>query len=114
MKRTPLRRKTPLKAKTGLKKQARLNPVSRKRQKQLDQYRRQINDEPEVQACALCHMMESIQNMQRHHKRGREGEQLLKEWVWVHPGCHEWIENNRSEAKEKGLLLDRTQRDDTD
>ena len=109
MKRTELRRKTPLKAKTGLKKQARLNPVSRKRQKQLDQYHAQVLDEDPVQPCALCHMMAPIKEMQRHHKRGREGEQLLKEWVWVHPGCHEWIENNRKEAREKGLLLDRCQ-----
>lgn len=44
-----------------------------------------------------------------HHKKGRIGELLLNIlfWLGVCHACHEWIENNREEAMEKGFSIKR-------
>lgn len=44
-----------------------------------------------------------------HHKKGRIGELLLDilYWLGVCHACHEWIENNRTEALEKGFSIKR-------
>jgi hypothetical protein len=44
-----------------------------------------------------------------HHKKGRIGELLLNILLWlgVCHACHEWIENNREEAMEKGFSIKR-------
>lgn len=46
---------------------------------------------------------------QIHHKKGRIGELLLNIlfWLGVCHACHEWIENNREEAMEKGFSIKR-------
>lgn len=46
-----------------------------------------------------------------HHKQGRIGSLLLdtSKWLSVCRSCHDWIENNPKEAKEKGFSLSRNQ-----
>lgn len=49
---------------------------------------------------------------QCHHRAGRDGEFLLMEKFWL-PVCqagHDWIENNRDEAKKRGWLLNRSRK----
>lgn len=46
---------------------------------------------------------------QIHHKKGKIGGLLLNIlfWLGVCHACHEWIENNREEAMEKGFSIKR-------
>lgn len=44
-----------------------------------------------------------------HHKEGRIGELLLDDtkWLALCRSCHEWVEHNPEEAKEKGFSIKR-------
>lgn len=78
-----------------------------KRQDQLySQMRKKfLSDNP---LCQCCQPGCSTYSTQVHHKKGR-GIWLLitKFWLAVCANCHEWIEKNPAEAKEKGFSLNR-------
>lgn len=83
---------------------------SEKRAKQEREYIKEnkiyLEEHPYCEAKVQCHGMLSSQV---HHKKGRIGDLLLNKefWLPVCGQCHDWIENNPLEAKEKGLSLSR-------
>ncbi len=65
-----------------------------------------MKEEDEVlQRCPYCHQLGSKNDMDRHHPRGRHGENLLK-YFYAHRLCHGAIHDNPKEATERGLLKD--------
>lgn len=58
----------------------------------------------DTQECAVCSIAGSKRSMDRHHPRGRHGDNLLS-YVYVHRLCHKLIHDNPKWAEGKGLLV---------
>ena len=65
-----------------------------------------LEENPYCQAEVMCHGLLAVEI---HHKKGRIGELLNNRefFLSVCRMCHNWIESNPNEAKEKGLSLSR-------
>jgi hypothetical protein len=103
MKRSPLRRKTPLKGGSSLKR-TKLNPVSKKRKKQLNEYhllRREFLFQNNI--CAMC---KDAKSTDIHHVAGRWQERLndKNKWQPLCRGCHDYIHRNPEWAYAQGWL----------
>lgn len=90
-----------------MRKRRAIKPVSDKRKKQNAEYsvlRKAFLEEHPI--CQVCH---SEASDQIHHKAGREGEWLTNAefFLAVCGDCHDFIENNRAEAKIRGWLITR-------
>lgn len=113
MKRTPLKRRTPLKSGGGFKnngvfpKRTRINPVSKKRRVQNNEYLkvRKIYLAEHVK-CELCKRSNSSDI---HHKAGRWKARLsdTNNFMALCRECHEHIHNNPGWAYANGYLLKR-------
>lgn len=93
--------------KPPVRKRKAIRQVSDKRKKQNAEYsvlRKAFLEEHPV--CQVCHSKSSDQI---HHCAGREGEWLTNTefFLAVCGGCHDFIENNRAEAKIRGWLITR-------
>ena len=92
MKRTPLKRKTPLRK------------TSKRRKQEYKEYMRKravlLAEKP---VCEVCGQRQSTQC---HHRNGRNGKNYLDETTFmaVCATCHQYIENNKSWAREMGYL----------
>jgi len=115
----PLRRNSPLKATQGLKRTGRLNPVSKKRARQLAK-RRQVIDEL-LKHRTICEASTRIANVDRNHRcfripwdvhepltraRGGSITDPANMMVVCRP-CHDWIHAHPKLATQVGLLVSR-------
>lgn len=111
MKRTPLKRKTPLKAKTSLKsgstlKRSHLNPVSKKRRKEMKTYsslrKIYLKNHP------MCGCCQGEPATDIHHTIGRFKERLnaVEFWIGLCRTCHDHAHRNPEWARNVGLIVD--------
>lgn len=83
----------------------RLRPTGKKRAKQLREYTKlrhqYLNEFP------ICQVCRRNRSMQVHHRRGRNGHQLLmtEEWIATCQDCHEKIHREGRWARAKGYLF---------
>ena len=113
----PLRRNTPLKSTQGLKRGGRLNPVSKKRARELAK-RRKVIDEI-LKTRQLCEASHRIMRVDRTHRcfripfdvhepltraRGGSITDPANMMVVCRP-CHDWIHGHPTLATQVGLLV---------
>ncbi len=65
--------------------------ISDKRQKKLEKYYKQAEQDDAVQRCASCGEMGSKKHMHKHHTKRRLGKNLY-EYEMLCPECHRLIE----------------------
>lgn len=103
MKKTALKRKTPLKRSSKPMKRSWINPVSKKRHKELIIYG-QLRDEYMMAhpRCERC----GAQSQDLHHKAGR-GSRLNDVTLFCSlcRPCHDWVHAHANQAREDGWLI---------
>lgn len=55
----------------------------------------------------ICERCGSKEHLDLHHKRGRDGQNLYKDFMTVCRTCHQWIHDNVLESYKLGYLLSR-------
>ena len=78
--------------------------MNRKRAEWEKKYREQASRDAPVQQCALCHKSAHKNEMDKHHMRGRHGENILR-YCYLHRPCHDWVHSNVAEATKRGLMI---------
>ena len=58
----------------------------------------------------VCEKCGSKNHLDLHHKRGRDGDNLYRDFMTVCRDCHEWIHNNVLESYQMGWLLSRLEK----
>lgn len=116
---TPIRRNTPLRSTTGLKRTGRVNPISRKRRRLLDERRRVIEEQAAYRK--TCEAGARINQADGRHRcyrvpqdvheplmRSRGGSIVdPSNMLFICRACHDWIHNNPALASDLDLLRSR-------
>ncbi len=89
-----------------------LRQVSKQKQKWIDLYHAQIDDDAEIQTCTfpvpeninkICGVTGHKETLQRHHTHGRDKENILK-YKYRCNDHHDWIHKHPNKAREIGEL----------
>lgn len=91
-----------------------IRKVSKRRQRQLSQYNKRVKEWKEENPLCMAKLSGCTKHtIDCHHMKGKIELLLLDEkfWLPVCRNCHNWIERNPNDAKEKGLSLSRLAKD---
>lgn len=81
--------------------------VSDKRRGQNEEYLAAKKAVGRIVRCWICGVAMTVEGSDFHHTEGREGGKLLGRGVFLCRPHHRWVEENRAEAAEMGLLRSR-------
>lgn len=90
---------------TTIKPQKPIPKISRSQKKRLEKYQKLRNEY--LKEHSVCEVCNSKPSSEIHHRKGREGNNLFQYFLAVDQECHQYIELNPEEAKEKGWSISR-------
>lgn len=94
---------------TITKSQKKIPKISKNQKKRLEKYQKLRNEY--LKEHSICEVCNNKPSSEIHHRKGREGNNLFQYFLAVDQECHQYIELNPEEAKEKGWSLSRMKND---